>query len=152
MQVRCCVYRVAGARLACVVRGRCGGGVGGVGCRPAVGGVRDGEGGQAVTPETFSDGDRQPVSWDACLQAADGGYVTPEWNFTHNTNGMIAAAYEAVTGNTTPQCGGPLGRAIGPAWWERLDGQPGGEGAEYLAVIVTGLESDPARYRAMNPE
>ena len=92
------------------------------------------------------------MSWDACLQAADGGYVTPEWNFTHNTNGMIAAAYEAVTGNTTPQCGGPLGRAIGPAWWERLDGQPGGEGAEYLAVIVTGLESDPARYRAMNPE
>lgn len=73
------------------------------------------------------------------------------WNHTHNTNAMIAAAYEAVSGEQTAQCGGPLGPVIGAAWWDRLNGASGADGAAYLGQIITGLEADPERYRAMNP-
>jgi hypothetical protein len=91
------------------------------------------------------------MSWDADLYD-DRGHHEGEWNYTHNTNGMIAAAFEAASGETTPQCGGPLAILIGAAWWKRLDGVSGKDGAAYLASIVTGLEADPERYRAMNPE
>ena len=36
--------------------------------------------------------------------------------------------------------------------WSQLDGLPGPEGAALLDVIVKGLELEPARFRAMNPE
>jgi hypothetical protein len=90
------------------------------------------------------------VSWDATL-IDDRGHCEGDWNYTHNCNGMIAAAYEAVTGERTEQCGGPLGPAIGPAWWDRLDGASGKDGRDYLAAIIKGLEADPGRFRAMNP-
>lgn len=92
------------------------------------------------------------MSWDAYLETTGECRVLAEWNYTHNTNGMIAVAYEAVAGETTPQCGGPLGPAIGPAWWKRLDGVSGADGADYLALIITALEADPDRYRAMDPK
>jgi hypothetical protein len=85
------------------------------------------------------------MSWDADFDGSS-------WNYTHNTNGMIAAAYEAVTGEQTERCGGPLGKVIGAAWWDRLDGMTGAQGAEYLGQIIEGLEADPARFREMNPE
>lgn len=101
------------------------------------------------------------MSWDASLKATDTrdcGTAVEEsaqelgwWNYTHNTNAMIAAAYQAMTGETTPQCGGPLGRVIGEAWWERLNGATGEAGRDYLSQIIKGLEADPARFRAMNP-
>jgi hypothetical protein len=92
------------------------------------------------------------MSWDAYLETAGECRVIRDWNYTHNTNGMIAAAYEAVTGEATERCDGPLGPVIGAAWWRRLDGLSGTDGAAYLAEIVKGLEADPERYRAMNPE
>jgi hypothetical protein len=109
------------------------------------------------------------VSWDAALYAVtqvtacaycDKAFEPPreersevsDWNYTHNTNGMIAAAYKAVSGEDTGQCSGPLGPVIGAAWWDRLDGASGPDGAAYLTRIITGLEADPERYRAMNPE
>jgi hypothetical protein len=108
------------------------------------------------------------MSWDATLYAVtevknctECGHELAEpreersgigwWNYTHNTNAMIAAAYEAVSGDATEQCGGPLGKAIGPAWWRRLDGASGPDGAAYLGQIIQGLEADPERFRAMNP-
>jgi hypothetical protein len=103
------------------------------------------------------------MSWDADLVIGPccphcGGAVSAEghsiysWNYTHNTNGMIAAAYETATGEATEQASGPLGPAIGAAWWKQLDGEYGAGGALYLAVIIRALEADPGRYRAMNPE
>jgi hypothetical protein len=105
------------------------------------------------------------MSWDATLEVTDttacphcGGavstatYDVEDWNYTHNTNGMIAAAYEAVSGEQTEECDGPLGPVIGAAWWRRLDGASGGDGAAYLGQIIKGLEADPERFRAMNPE
>ena len=91
------------------------------------------------------------MSWDAEL-IDDRGHVEGSFNYTHNTNGMIAAAYEAATGEQTGQCDGPLGPVIGAAWWRRLDGADGAQGRAYLAGIIKGLESDPERFRAMNPE
>jgi len=108
------------------------------------------------------------MSWDATLYAVAEvancehcGQKLPEprqdrseigwWNTTHNINGMIAAAYESASGEGTEQCGGPLGNAIGPAWWRRLDGATGEDGRKYLAAIIGGLEADPERFRAMNP-
>jgi|SRR5215469_13792607 len=86
------------------------------------------------------------MSWDADF---DGG----SWNYTHNTNGMIAAAYESVTGESTEPYDFPiLGKVIGPTWWKRLDGMTGAQGSEYLGQIINGLESDPNRFRAMNPD
>lgn len=114
------------------------------------------------------DGRESVMSWDATLYAVAEvtdcehcGQKLPEsrreksgigwWNYTHNINDMIAVAYEAVSGEMTEQCGGPLGKAIGPAWWRRLDGAIGADGGAYLSLIITGLEADPGRFRAMNP-
>src|SRR2546422_1037856 len=94
------------------------------------------------------------MSWDADLRAISGTqeiYVR-DWNYTHNCNGMIAAAYQAASGEATEQCDGPLGPAIGPAWWKRLNGASGEDGRAYLAKIIDGLEADPGKYRAMNPD
>ena len=90
------------------------------------------------------------MSWDVSL-IDDRGHYEGDWNCTHNVNGMIAAAFETVTGQATEQCDGPLGPAIGAAWWKRLDGASGHDGKTYLADIIKGLEADPARFRAMNP-
>jgi hypothetical protein len=91
------------------------------------------------------------MSWAASL-IDDRGHCEGEWNYTHNCNNMIAAAYEAHTGVGTEQTSGVLGAAIGACWWDRLDGATGQDGRRYLADIISGLEADPARYRAMNPE
>jgi hypothetical protein len=88
------------------------------------------------------------MSWDATLETTE---TIASFNFTHNTNGMIAAAYEAASGEQTPECGGPLGKIIGAAWWRKLDGASGCDGRAYLDQIIKGLTSDPARFRAMNP-
>lgn len=90
------------------------------------------------------------MSWDAYLHD-DRGHQEGGWNYTHNTNRMIAAALEFQGDEPVEQCGGPLGRVIGPSWWDRLDGLSGPEGAAYLHRIITGLKSDPERFRAMNP-
>lgn len=90
------------------------------------------------------------MSWDATL-TDDRGHIEGEWNYTHNCNRMIAEALDATTGEKTPQCEGPLGPVIGPAWWDRLDGADGKYGRAYLSNIINGLESDPGRFRAMNP-
>jgi hypothetical protein len=74
------------------------------------------------------------VSWDASFDGSD-------WNYTHNTNGMIAAAYQAVTGEPAPIS----------AWYRRLNGMSGREGSAYLGQIITGLEADPVRFQAMDP-
>lgn len=86
------------------------------------------------------------MSWRARL-VDDRGHDDGEWGYTHNTNDMIAAAMD----EPVEQCAGPLGPIIGPAWWNRLDGLPGPEGAALLHRIVRGLRSDPARFDAMNP-
>lgn len=90
------------------------------------------------------------MSWDATLYD-DRGHVEGDWNYTHNCNRMIAEALQLATSEETPPCRGPLGPAIGPAWWDRLDGADGAQGYAYLSAIVKGLEADPERFRAMNP-
>jgi hypothetical protein len=70
---------------------------------------------------------------------------------------MIAAALLAKEGVHTPTTSklSPdhiVAKAIGPAWFERLDGMSGKQGREYLLTIIAGLEADPGRYRAMNPD
>jgi hypothetical protein len=90
------------------------------------------------------------VSWNAYL-INDRGHEECEVNYTHNTNGMISAALVAAGQDPAPPCGGPLGPAIGPAWWKKLDGMSGPDGAVYLGHILAGLRGDPDRFRAMNP-
>lgn len=91
------------------------------------------------------------MSWDATLKD-DRGHIEGDWNFTHNTNGMIAAALHIQTGEAVAMCDGPLGPVIGPAWWKLLDGKSGPDGAALLDRIIRGLEADPDLYRAMNPD
>ena len=86
------------------------------------------------------------MSWDADFNGQ-------WWNYTHNTNRMLAAAYESVTGEQTEDCDHPLlGPAIGPTWYKRLDGMTAAESIAYLGQIIEGLRRDPDRYREMNPE
>ena len=85
------------------------------------------------------------MSWDADFDGHS-------WNYTHNTNRMIAAALKDHAGADVPPCGGSLGDIIGPAWWYKLQGLDADEGRNYLSLIIESLESDPMKYRAMNPE
>lgn len=94
------------------------------------------------------------MSWDADLVCDCCGHATGQWNYTHNTNRMIADARESIGHADAHELGSthPIMKAIGPPWYEVLDGMPGSEGARYLSDIITALEADPQRYRSMNPE
>lgn len=93
------------------------------------------------------------MSWDASLSLASGRYTLRDWNYTHNTNRMIGEALRWIEGQSPPETDHPvMGPLIGPAWWRRLDGTSGADGAAYLDKIVTALEARPTVYRAMNPE
>lgn len=107
------------------------------------------------------------MSWDAHLvldgergQTADLG----DWNYTHNTNGMIrlvltACGIEYLTlrratvgvrradGTTEWRDDEPCGN-----WWDVLNGMDGEAGAAFLERVVKGLRSAPALFRLMNPE
>jgi hypothetical protein len=90
------------------------------------------------------------MSWDVDL-VDDREHLEGSWNYTHNVNGMIAAALDAAGMGPTEECGGPLGKVIGPAWWDRLDGLDGPTGAAFLKAIADELDRDPATYDQMNP-
>lgn len=92
------------------------------------------------------------MSWNAHLNCSSCGQDITDANYTHNTNPMIRLALKLSTGEQVPDCGGPLGKAIGPAWWDKLNGMSGAEGAAYLDDIIKGLESDPEQFRPLNPE
>src|SRR5687768_13234721 len=104
------------------------------------------------------------MSWDAWL-TDDRGHTEGDWNYTHNCNRMIRAALDDagfVLADSTTPCSTydhdtkewvhhPDGSGRIP-WWKHMHGMSGPEGAAYLDTIVRGLEADPDRFRAMNPE
>ena len=94
------------------------------------------------------------MSWDATLAYPGEEFcaVVIDQNYTHNTNRMISVALISSGGAPAPECDGPLGAVIGPAWWKRLDGLSGADGAAYLRLIIDGLEAAPESFRAMNPD
>lgn len=89
------------------------------------------------------------MSWDADL-IDDRGHNDGSWSYTHNCNGMANAVihddYEQQS------VFAEVFRPLRESWWKRLDGMSGPEGAAYLDGIVRGLELDPERFRALNPE
>ena len=85
------------------------------------------------------------MSWDASF---DGD----SWNYTHNTNEMVAAAMtDAGLGEPPPIQDPFFAPVIRNSWWKRLDGMSGREGAEFVGAIIRALEADPAKFREMNP-
>lgn len=78
------------------------------------------------------------MSWDATfsVKGADQWHEMGDWNYTHNTSRMI---YDVLGGREGP-------------WYATLDGASGEEGGVYLNRIITGLEAEPEKFRAMNPE
>lgn len=93
------------------------------------------------------------MSWSATL-FDDRGHIEGEWNFTHNCNGMIntildseyeqvSVAEEVFRFKTTERQ---------PTWWKQLDDLDGEQSWVFLDTIIAGLESDPERFRKMNPE
>ena len=94
------------------------------------------------------------MSWDAYL-TNDRGHEEGEWNYTHNCNGMANAVLYDGYDETLTTAEEVLGIGRGrpsQTWWRELDGLSGPEGAALLDRIITGLEADPERFRAMNPE
>lgn len=75
------------------------------------------------------------MSWDADLYD-DRGHCEGDWDYTHNCNRM---ANEVLADDSE-------------TWWRRLNGMKGHDGAAFLTRIITGLEAEPDRFRAMNPE
>lgn len=94
------------------------------------------------------------MSWDAELVCDCCGHAAGEWNYTHNTNRMIADARESIGHADAHQIGSthPIAVLIGPPWYHVLDGMSAPDGVRYLTEIIAALEADPSRYRAMNPE
>ena len=80
------------------------------------------------------------MGWWAHL-TDDRGHTEGDWNYTHNCAVMAWVALDTA-GQPVPE---------GESWWMKLSGLPGPEGAAYLHTIVRELETDPDRYRAMNP-
>jgi hypothetical protein len=78
------------------------------------------------------------MSWDATLSSPCGRYIR-EWNYTSNTNRMVNAAL------TFPH------DSPSETWWRILDGLSGEAGRVFLQAIILELESDPERFRGMNP-
>lgn len=108
------------------------------------------------------------MSWNAHL-VDDRGHTEGDWNYTHNCNGMANIAAEEAGVDIpidTTECwalpakpGGAFGLTHYPtgtgdrlSWWRHLDGMSGPEGASFLDKIIRGLEADPDRFRAKNPE
>jgi len=93
------------------------------------------------------------MGWNAYL-TDDRGHTEGEWNYTHNTNGMVAAAllvsHHLPLGHIDSGPG-PLGRAIGPCWWDHLHGKSGPEGAALLNAVIRQLETYPDQFRDMDP-
>lgn len=95
------------------------------------------------------------MSWDAYL-VDDRGHWDADFNYTHNTNKMVAAALLASEGSYTSTTSKLptnhlIAKAIGPAWYERLNGMSGVDGVRFLQSIIAELESNPAHYRTFNP-
>lgn len=96
------------------------------------------------------------MSWDADFYAIDTdgeGYHLRDWNFTHNTNGMINLALgpERIQDTPTPWWE-RISKVAGGSWWTVLDGMSGNDGHRLLSEVLTAFDAEPARYRAMNPE
>lgn len=95
------------------------------------------------------------MSWDAHL-TDDRGHEEGWWNYTHNTNRMIADALAIALDDPdqryVPVEEHPIFNAIGAPWWRQLDGLDGPNGAALLDTIIRQLEADPGRYREMNPD
>lgn len=95
------------------------------------------------------------MSWDADL-IDDRGHTEGEWNYTHNCNGMIESVLgDEIDGTVEPFWSklshgrSAMGRG---SWWGLLNSSSGPDGAALLDRIIRGLEADPERFRAMNPE
>lgn len=93
------------------------------------------------------------MSWWAHLECkccgAAGDFMEREWNYTHNCNRMANIAL-AEAGITVPPH--PNHPELKMSWWDFLDGMEGPAGAAILDTIIKGLEADPVRFDAMNPE
>jgi hypothetical protein len=89
------------------------------------------------------------MSWDATL-IDDRGHVEGDWNYTHNCNGMAnAVLYDDYEQQSVFD---EVFRSSHPSWWKVLDGMNGQESVAFLQRIIDGLEAQPARFRAMNPD
>jgi hypothetical protein len=89
------------------------------------------------------------VSWDATL-IDDRGHVESDWNYTHNCNGMAnAVLYPDYQQQRTAD---EVFKPNVTSWWKLLDGMSGQESIEFLGRIIDGLEADPDRFLAMNPD
>lgn len=95
------------------------------------------------------------MSWTAVLRD-DRGHVEGDWNYTHNTNVVANLAldpnYHPLSTFDEVFRVSPEAKASAPSWWKQLDSMSGAEGGELLGRIIQGLEADPDRFRAMNPE
>lgn len=77
------------------------------------------------------------MSWDVDLIDTNTNQVIKDWNYTHNTNGMIRVVLEEANWNFN--------------WWRDMMNLDGAQGAATLDKIIRGLEADPMRFDQMNP-
>ncbi len=89
------------------------------------------------------------MSWDAYL-TDDRGHGEGQWNYTHNCNGMANAVI--YDGYEQQAVFAEVFKPNRESWWKVLDGKSGPDGAAFLDRIIRGLEADPERFRAMNPD
>lgn len=92
------------------------------------------------------------MSWDAHLRTPAGevaGRIGR--NHTHNTNRMVAAALEAVTGTPPRQDAHAFDRIVRSSWMDALAGATFADGQKLLRSLLAELIGYPERYEAMNP-
>lgn len=91
------------------------------------------------------------MSWDAELRSTTSDHIEGDWNYTHNCNGMLAAALEAVTGTPPRRDDNAFGRIVRSSWMDALDGTTFADGQKLLRSLVAELVTNPDRYEPMNP-
>jgi len=90
------------------------------------------------------------MSWDADLYAdVDGNRVEIQsWNYTHNCNAMLSTVLEENGHKLESHW---LIGHMGKSWFRLLHEKDGKDGGDLLEMLVTGLEANPKRFRAMDP-
>jgi hypothetical protein len=90
------------------------------------------------------------MSWNAYLSCECCGSQIVSNGYTHNTNGMANLALDPDYKQQPVAVEVFFSKRL--SWWQQLDGMTGPEGAAFLNRIIVAFDTEPDKYRPLNPK